>query len=380
MPARRFARAAGAPYIALLMITLAGACTNGEAATVPTPPAPADPAPSLGLTVTPAAITVEQGQRGTATVSLARTNFTGAVTLVAAGAPAGLAVTAPNDPVTAASATLSVQAAASVPAGDYPITLIGTAAGVPNVTTTFTARVAAAAPPPQSEAGVVTGVARDARGQPIANALAEVKMVFNPNVVATRTGADGRYVVRGLPAGLSHQVKAWAEVAYRGQSYCVRLGMPNDADYDAFVPGSTVVRDFRWQLTGRIPDASANVFGAGVDVDTWDVSGIRTGDEIEVQFTPQGPLVDGSAGSAITRVVRFGSNLAINDLPHGVYTTAATLVQNGVRTPLKVARAGLGAELAATTTVEWEPELAGAACNQKLGPALKRFPLKVANR
>ena len=380
MPARRFARAAGAPYIALLMITLAGACTNGEAATVPTPPAPADPAPSLGLTVTPAAITVEQGQRGTATVSLARTNFTGAVTLVAAGAPAGLAVTAPNDPVTAASATLSVQAAASVAAGDYPITLIGTAAGVPNVTTTFTARVAAAAPPPQSEAGVVTGVARDARGQPIANALVEVKMVFNPNVVATRTGADGRYVVRGLPAGLSHQVKAWTEVAYRGQSYCVRLAMPNDADYDAFVPSTTVVRDFRWQLTGRIPDAPANVFGAGVDVDTWDVSGIRTGDEIEVQFTPQGPLVDGSAGSAITRVVRFGSNLAINDLPHGVYTTAATLVQNGVRTPLKVARAGLGAELAATTTVEWEPELAGAACNQKLGPALKRFPLKVSNR
>ena len=89
MPASRFSRASGAPYIALLMITLAGACTNGEAATVPTPPPSAEPAPALRLTVTPAAITVEQGQRGTATVSLARTNFTGAVTLVAAGAPAG---------------------------------------------------------------------------------------------------------------------------------------------------------------------------------------------------------------------------------------------------------------------------------------------------
>ena len=234
--------------------------------------------------------------------------------------------------------------------------------------------------PTVPEAGVVTGVARDGRGQPIANALVEVKMVFNPNIVTTRTGADGRYVVRGLPAALSHQVKAWTEVTYRGTSYCVRLGMPNDADYDAFVPATTVVRDFRWQLTGRIPDARANVFGANVDVDTWDVMGIRAGDEIEVQFTPRGPLVDGSEGSVITRVVRFGSNLAINDLPHGSYTAAATLVREGARTPLKVARAGLGAELAPTTTVEWEPELAGAACDQKLGPALKRFPLKVSNR
>ena len=279
MSATRFSRASGAPYIALVLITLAGACANGEAATVPPtlPPPSTDPAPS-------------------------------------------------------------------------------------------------------SQAGAVTGVARDARGQPIANALVEVKMVFNPNVVTTRTGTDGRYTVRGLPAGLSHQVKAWTEVAYRGKSYCVRLGMPNDADYDAFVPSTAVVRDFRWQLTGRVPDAPANVFGAGVDVDTWEVSGIRTGDEIEVQFTAQGPLVDGSAGGALTRVVRFGSNLAINDIPHGIYTAAATLVRDGVRTPLRVARAGLGAELAATTTVEWEPELAGAACNQKLGPALKRFPLKVSNR
>ena len=36
--------------------------------------------------------------------------------------------------------------------------------------------------------------------------------------------------------------------------------------------------------------------------------------------------------------------------------------------------------LGATTTVEWEPELPGAACDQTLGPALKRFALKVSNR
>lgn len=238
----------------------------------------------------------------------------------------------------------------------------------------------APAPQPGSEAGVVTGVARDARGQPIANALVEVKMVFNPNVVRTRTSADGRYTVRGLPVGLSHQVKAWAEVAYHDRAYCVRLGMPNESDYDAFVPATTVVRDFRWQLTGRIPDAPANVFGAGIDVDTWDVVGIQTGDEIEVRLTPQGPLVDGSEGSELTRVVRFGSNLAIHDVPQGVYTAAATLVRNGARTPLQVARAGFGGVPGPTTTVEWEPEIAGAACGQSLGPALKRFPLKVSNR
>ena len=319
------------------------------------------------------------GPPAAATIALARTNFTGPVALAAVGVPTGLTVSLPGDPVAGATATVRIDVASTVPAGDYPITIVGTARGLANVTTTFIARVSGVDPGP-SEPGVVTGVARDARGRPIADALVEVKMVFNPNVLRTRTDANGRYAVRGLPAGLSHQVKAWTEVTYHGTPYCVRLGMPNAADYDAFVPGSAVVRDFRWQLTGRIPDASANYFGAGLDVDTWDVSGIRAGDEIEVQLTPRGPLVDGSEGTAITRVVRFGSNLAINDLPHGAYVAAATLVRDGVRTPLEVARAGFGSEPALTTVVEWQPEIPGAACGQSLGPALKRFPLKVSNR
>jgi hypothetical protein len=151
-----------------------------------------------------------------------------------------------------------VRASGAVAAGDYPITLTGSAAGLAPVAASFVVRVAAAAP----TEGVVSGVALDARGRPIANAKVGVKMVFNPNVVWTRTGADGRYTVRGLGAGLSHQIWAWHEVDYGGRSYCVRLGMPDAGDYDAFLPGAGAVRDFRWQLTGRIPDAGNNYFGA----------------------------------------------------------------------------------------------------------------------
>jgi hypothetical protein len=149
-------------------------------------------------------------------------------------------------------------------------------------------RVAAAAP----AGGVVTGVARDAQGRPIANARVAVKMVFNPNVVWTRTGADGRYTVGGLAAGLSHQAWAWHEVEYGGRSYCIALGMPNVADYDAFVPAPGVVRDFRWQLTGRIPDAGNNFFGAtlvlALGSDHFYDPVLENGDDVECGSRPPG--------------------------------------------------------------------------------------------
>jgi hypothetical protein len=242
-------------------------------------------------------------------------------------------------------------------------------------------RVAAASVP--TEQGVVTGVALDARGRPISNAMIQVKMVFNPNVVRARTGADGRYTVRGLPPGLSHQAWAWYEVEYGGRSYCARLAMPNLGDYDAFVPSTPVTRDFRWQLTGRIPDAGNNFFGASLSLVLSSADyGIllENGDDVEVRLTPQGPLVDGSEGSVVTRTLRFnltGWASRIDDIPHGIYSVAATRVRGGVRTPLNVGRAGSGV-LASTTTVAWEPNNNPGSCGQSLGPDLKTFSMQLA--
>jgi hypothetical protein len=320
------------------------------------------------------------GAPATATVTLARSNFAGAVTLAAAGAPAGLTVQTPTAPVDGLTAALTVQAAATVPAGDYPITVTGTTAGLAPVTATFAVRVAAASP----TEGMVTGVALDARGRPIANAKVGVKMVFNPNVVWTRTGADGRYTVRGLAAGLSHQAWAWHEVEYGSRSYCVRLAMPNVGDYGAFVPGAGAVRDFRWQLTGRIPDAGNNHFGATVSLalgsEHFFEPVLEDGDDVEVRLTPEGPLVDGSEGSVVTRTVRFsnsGWDSRLLDIPHGIYTAQATRVRGGVRTALRVGRLGANRP-AATTTVAWEPEHSPGSCGQVLGPDLLAFSLQLS--
>jgi hypothetical protein len=343
------------------------------------------PTPSIALTIAPSPVAVTAGgAAASADLALTRTNFTGGVALTAT-APPGLTVTVPSGPVAGASAALTVQAAATVAAGDYPITVTGTGAGTgigpAPATATFVARVAAA--PPPLEPGVVTGVALDARGRPLANVMVMVKMVFNPNVVRARTGADGRYTVRGLPAGLSHQIWAWYEVEYGGRSYCSRLAMPTVGDYDAFVPSAAVTRDFRWQLTGRIPDAGNNFFGASVslvlsfaDYETL----LQDGDDVELRLAPQGPLVDGSEGAVITRTLRFnrsGWASRLDDIPHGIYTATAARVRGGARTPLQVGRAGTGV-LAPTTTVAWEPAHNPGSCGQVLGPDLHTFSLQLA--
>jgi hypothetical protein len=288
---------------------------------------------------------------------------------------------------TDASAAVGVQAAATVAAGDYPITLTGSAAGLAPVTAGLLVRVAAASPvepSPTGDPGVVTGVARDGRGRPIANALVQVKMMFNPNVVTAHTGADGRYTVRGLPAGLAHKVWAWNEVTYGGRSYCSRLAMPNAGDYDPFVPSTAVTRDFRWQLTGRIPDAGNNYFGASIALSInsadWDTL-LDDGDQVELRLTPQGPLVDGSEGAVVTRTLRFarsGWESRIDDIPHGIYTAQATRVRGGGRTALKVGRAGTS-QVAPTMTIEWEPDHSPGSCGGVLGPDLRTFSLRLAS-
>jgi hypothetical protein len=227
-------------------------------------------------------------------------------------------------------------------------------------------------------------VALDGRGRPLPNAMVSVKMLWNSNVLTTRTGADGRYAVRGLPAGLAHQVWAWHRAEYQGRSYCVRLAMPSVGDYDPFVPGPGVVRDFRWQLTGRVPDAGNNYFGASLSLVVrsadYDAGLLEDGDDVEVRLTPQGPLVDGSEAAVVTRTVRFarsGWASRLDDIPHGVYTAEVTRVRDGVRTALRVGEYYTG-QLGATATVAWEPKNSGGTCGTVLSADLQPFSLQLA--
>src|SRR5947199_272171 len=79
------------------------------------------------LSLTPAELTVEQGAMGTATVTITRTNFTGAVTLSLGNAPTGVTGSFNPTAPTGTSSTLTVSVGAAVPPGVYNLTVTGTA-------------------------------------------------------------------------------------------------------------------------------------------------------------------------------------------------------------------------------------------------------------
>ena len=88
-------------------------------------------APSFFLRLAPTSISLPQGTNGTVTVSIMRVGgFTGAVNLAFAGVPSGLTITPNPTSITGDSASVTIAAALSLGAGNFPITINGTAAGV----------------------------------------------------------------------------------------------------------------------------------------------------------------------------------------------------------------------------------------------------------
>jgi uncharacterized membrane protein len=101
-------------------------------------------APNYTLSLNPAALTIARGANAPTTVTITRTNFTGAVTLSLGGAPAG--VTGSFNPAapTGTSSTLIVSVGAAVAPGVYNLTVDGTATAG-NRSTPLTLTVSAAA-------------------------------------------------------------------------------------------------------------------------------------------------------------------------------------------------------------------------------------------
>lgn len=187
-------------------------------------------------------------------------------------------------------------------------------------------------------AGTVAGRALDTQGRPLAN----VKVAIEPALtkgdpLVTRTGADGSYRIEGLPS-VPYWVHAWTEVNFNSQRFCLRLGMADAAQYEAVNPSNGAVRDFRWQLTGLIPDDVSSdplYFGGKVYLD---LTGDFTDSTLKLTFTPSGPLIDGSAASPLTRTVSLtgGAQPVVEDLPVANYTVTGTITQSGTEQQLHI--------------------------------------------
>lgn len=93
---------------------------------------------SFALSVDPASLTLQQGQSGTVSVGVTRTDpFAGAVDLTVSGAPAGVTVTADPTSVTGGSSTLTVAVGSGATAGSYTLTVSGAGQGVDAQSVTF---------------------------------------------------------------------------------------------------------------------------------------------------------------------------------------------------------------------------------------------------
>jgi hypothetical protein len=103
--------------LGLTCLAFVAACSSNGPTGVP---------PDYSLSLSLAALEIIQGSSQTATVSITRTAFTGAVTLSLAGAPAG--VTGSFDPAapTGTGATLTIDVGASVAPGAYDLKVAGT--------------------------------------------------------------------------------------------------------------------------------------------------------------------------------------------------------------------------------------------------------------
>ena len=102
-------------------------------------------APDYTLTLTSATLSVAAGLSGNTTVNIARSNFTGTVALTLVSPTAGITgVFTPNS-ATGTTSALVVSVAGSVAPGNYPLTIQGSATGLPNRSATLQLTVTAPA-------------------------------------------------------------------------------------------------------------------------------------------------------------------------------------------------------------------------------------------
>src|SRR6476620_9434566 len=117
-----------------------------------------------------------------------------------------------------------------------------------------------------ADINIVTGVVLDTKGKPIVGAKirAENPTGYNIHVDGT-TDANGKYTLKLTSIG-GWVIYAWKTVTTEdGDIYYLRMAGEKESDYAAFAPGKTpVVRNFRWKLSGAIPDRSqARDFSSG---------------------------------------------------------------------------------------------------------------------
>jgi serine protease len=159
------------------------------------------PVGSFTLSTTPSSLTVAPGGTAQVVVGIERVGgFTGAVTLSLQGAPAGVSGTFTPNPSTGATATLALSVAATVPPGQYPMVVQGSA-GSQTVNAALVLTVGTANLPTLKDAFMA--------------ALFWTGSDFDVNrskgVTLSADTRTGNYTIPGLEAG-SYAVAGWKDI------------------------------------------------------------------------------------------------------------------------------------------------------------------------
>ena len=259
----------------------------------------AAPTGSFTVAVAPATLSVQAGANGQATVTLTRTNFTGAVALTVTGAPNGvttaLGQSTLNNPDTSTPLTLSVGGA--VAAGNYPLTITATS-GAMTQTATLTLTVTAA------PAGTIA-LALSATSATV-NQGASTQ--FTVNITRTNFTGDVTVALTGVPTGVTPTITTSPTT---GNAVTVQLAVGA-----ATTPGS-----YGLTVTGS---------GTGIANATAQFTlNVAAAPSIALSVTPTSATIQ-QAGSGTFTVNIARSNfagdvtLAVTGAPTGVTTSIAT--------------------------------------------------------
>lgn len=251
--------------------------------------------------------------------------------------------------------TIVITSALPGESGAYSLTLSSARHQSAGSSSTVTAPATQAQSTPVAGHRSVSGTVVDTAGQPIPGARVLIVPAVTTGDVEVRTDSTGHYVVENLPE-VPYRARAWIYLNHGNEQVCLRMGMDSPADYDAFSPGMGVVKNFRWQLTGPIEDQreTRGTFGGTLSLfNTWLFE--DAGNQIEFSFTPAGPLIDGSAGAAFTRLIDVDADTYVRDIPVGPYRLQATLVEaDGTRLPMRLSFSEYGDEPTPTLNINWE--------------------------
>lgn len=203
----------------------------------------------------------------------------------------------------------------------------------------------------------VMGSVVDSRGKPLEGAEVSLDADFVYGRASATTGSNGRYVLTDLIKA-TYRAQAWIKAPYAGRTICHRLAMPKATDYNSFPVSAGAVRNFRWQMSGRIGN-SDSFFGASVRVWFADALPLNSGAAIEFTLIPTSALLDGSKAATLIRqapLVTPASEIGLDDVPLATYRMKAVLVKrDGQRTPLTLKAIGTDSH-SAEIDVVWSTE------------------------